>query len=380
MGYDPKNPMEGRITDLGPKYYGDMLPPVIKENKGKWLYHEILEPGVLVHVSESGGKVYTVRCGSARLLTVNRIRLYCDIADKCCGGYLRFTTRNNVEFMVDSKDKLDALKAELKKHQDVLPIGGTGACVTNIVHTQGWVHCHTPATDASGPVKAVMDDLFEYFGSMKLPAQVRIALACCLNMCGAVHASDIAILGIHRKPPMIDNDRISGVCEIPLAIASCPLGAIKPAKAKNSAGEEIKSVVVNAERCMFCGNCYTMCPAMPLADPEGDGIAILVGGKVSNAKSAPKFSKLVVPFLPNNTPRWPETVACVRQILEAYAKDAKKYERLGEWAERIGWEKFFEKTGLAFTDKSIDDYRLAYDTWRTTTQFKYTSHTAAYTE
>ena len=380
MGYDPKNPMVGRITDLGPKYYGDMLPPVIKENKGKWLYHEILEPGVLVHVSESGGKVYTVRCGSARLLTVNRIRLYCDIADKCCGGYLRFTTRNNVEFMVDSKDKLDALKAELKKHQDVLPIGGTGACVTNIVHTQGWVHCHTPATDASGPVKCVMDDLFEYFGSMKLPAQVRIALACCLNMCGAVHASDIAILGIHRKPPMIDNDRISGVCEIPLAIASCPLGAIKPAKAKNSAGEEVKSVVVNAERCMFCGNCYTMCPAMPLADPEGDGIAILVGGKVSNAKSAPKFSKLVVPFLPNNTPRWPETVACVRQILEAYAKDAKKYERLGEWAERIGWEKFFEKTGLAFTDKSIDDYRLAYDTWRTTTQFKYTSHTAAYTE
>ena len=380
MGYDPKNPMVGRITDLGPKYYGDMLPPVIKENKGKWLYHEILEPGVLVHVAENGDKVYTVRCGSARLLTINRVRLYCDVADKCCGGFLRFTTRNNVEFMVDSKEKLDALKAELKKHQDVLPIGGTGACVTNIVHTQGWVHCHTPATDASGPVKAVMDDLFEFFGSMTLPAQVRIALACCLNMCGAVHASDIAILGIHRKPPMVDNDRISGVCEIPLAIASCPLGAIKPAKGKNSAGEEVKSVVVNAERCMFCGNCYTMCPAMPLADPEGDGIAILVGGKVSNSKSAPKFSKLVVPFLPNTTPRWPETVACVRQILDAYAKDAKKYERVGEWAERIGWEKFFEKTGLAFTDKSIDDYRLAYDTWRTTTQFKYTSHTAAYTE
>ena len=380
MGYDPKNPMVGRITDLGPKYYGDMLPPVIKENKGKWLYHEILEPGVLVHVAENGDKVYTVRCGSARLLTINRVRLYCDVADKCCGGFLRFTTRNNVEFMVDSKEKLDALKAELKKHQDVLPIGGTGACVTNIVHTQGWVHCHTPATDASGPVKAVMDDLFEFFGSMTLPAQVRIALACCLNMCGAVHASDIAILGIHRKPPMVDNDRISGVCEIPLAIASCPLGAIKPAKGKNSAGEEVKSVVVNAERCMFCGNCYTMCPAMPLADPEGDGIAILVGGKVSNSKSAPKFSKLVVPFLPINTPRWPETVACVRQILDAYAKDAKKYERVGEWAERIGWEKFFEKTGLAFTEKSIDDYRLAYDTWRTTTQFKYTSHTAAYTK
>jgi sulfite reductase beta subunit len=193
-------------------------------------------------------------------------------------------------------------------------------------------------------------------------------------MCGAVHASDIAILGVHRKPPMIDHDAISGLCELPLAISACPLGAVKPATAKNSKGEDVKSVKVNAERCMFCGNCYTMCPAMPLADPDGDGIAILVGGKVSNSRSTPKFSKLVIPFLPNTPPRWPETVAAVKNILETYAKDARKYERVGEWAARIGWEKFFEKTGIPFTIKSVDDYRLAYDTWRTTTQFKFTSH------
>jgi sulfite reductase beta subunit len=224
-----------------------------------------------------------------------------------------------------------------------------------------------------------MDELFEYFGSMKLPAQVRIALACCLNMCGAVHASDIALLGVHRKPPMIDHSRVSGVCELPLAIASCPLGAIKPAKAEVD-GEEVKSVKVNVDRCMFCGNCYTMCPAMPLADPDGDGIAILVGGKVSNTRSDPKFSKMVIPFLPNNVPRWPEVVDAVKNIVEVYAKDARKYERIGEWAERIGWEKFFEKCNIPFTDKCVDDYRLAYDTWRTTTLFKYTSATAAYTK
>ncbi len=379
MGYDPNNPMEGRITDLGPRHYSEMLPPVIAANKGKWDYHEILAPGVLVHVAENGDTCYTVRVASARLISIEQIRELCDIADKHCDGFLRFTTRNNVEFMTDSKEKCDALIVDLNSQGGKFPIGGTGASITNIVHTQGWVHCHTPATDASGPVKAVMDDLFEYFGSMTLPAQVRIALACCLNMCGAVHASDIAILGIHRKPPMIDHGRITGVCEIPLAIAACPLGAVKPAKAKVG-DQEVKSVQVNAERCMFCGNCYTMCPAMPLADPDGDGIAILVGGKVSNAKSAPKFSKLVVPFLPNTPPRWPETVAVIRKIVEVYAKDAHKYERVGEWAERIGWEKFFEKCEIPFTDKSIDDYRLAYDTWRTTTQFKFTKATEAYTK
>ncbi len=373
MGYDPTKPMEGRISDLGPPNYEQFFPPVIKANKGKWLWHEIIQPGVLMHKSETGDEVYTVRCGTCRLVSIEYIREVCDIADKHCDGFMRWTTRNNVEFMVDSKDKVQPLLDTLASMGNRYPVGGTGAGVTNIVHTQGWVHCHTPATDASGVVKAVMDELFDYFTSMTLPAQVRIALACCLNMCGAVHASDIAILGIHRKPPMIDHTRITGVCELPLAIASCPLGAVKPAKAMVD-GKEIKSVKVNVERCMFCGNCYTMCPAMPLADPEGDGIAILVGGKVSNRISAPKFSKLVIPFLPNTTPRWPETVQAVKQILEAYAKDAKKYERVGEWAERIGWEKFFEKCDIPFTMKSIDDYRLAYDTWRTTTQFKYTSH------
>ncbi|MEW6594003.1 MAG: dissimilatory-type sulfite reductase subunit beta [Thermodesulfobacteriota bacterium] len=374
MGYDPQNPMKDRITDIGPPHYETMMPKVILDNRGKWLYHEITAPGVLKHVSETGAECYTVRVGSARLLSVEFLREVCDIADKHCEGHVRWTTRNNIEFIVDAESKVQPLLDDLKGRGNRFPVGGTGACVSNVVHTQGWIHCHTPATDASGVVKAVMDALFDHFTNMDLPAKCKVALACCLNMCGAVHCSDIAILGIHRKPPMIDHDAITGVCELPLAIAACPLGAVKPHTAKNAAGEDVKSVKVNAERCMFCGNCYTMCPAMPLADPEGDGIAILVGGKVSNSRKGPAFSKLVIPFLPNTPPRWPETVDAVKNILEVWAKNANKYERIGEWAERIGWEKFFELTKIPFTEKSIDDYRLAYDTWRTTTQFKFTSH------
>ena len=48
----------------------------------------------------------------------------------------------------------------------------------------------------------------EHFTEEKLPAKLRIAVACCLNMCGAVHCSDIAILGIHRKPPKIKHDAV----------------------------------------------------------------------------------------------------------------------------------------------------------------------------
>ena len=76
-------------------------------------------------------------------------------------------------------------------------------------------------------VKATADVLFDHFQSMKLPAKLRVSMACCLNMCGAVHCSDIALLGYHRKPPTIDHEVLGKVCEIPLVVAACPLYAIK---------------------------------------------------------------------------------------------------------------------------------------------------------
>ena len=373
MPYDPSNPLKDRITDIGPRYYKEFFPPIIEKNYGKWLYHEILEPGVLVHVSETGDECYTVRAGGCRLMSIEHIREICEIADKHCDGYLRFTTRNNIEFHVESLEKADALIEDLESRKHVtgsykFPVGGTGAGITNIVHTQGYLHCHTPATDASSMVKAVMDDLFDDFKDMRFPAQVRISMACCLNMCGAVHCSDIAYVGYHRKPPLIDHEVLDDLCEIPLVIAACPTAAFSPTKTESGK----KSLKLKVDRCMFCGNCYTMCLAVPLSDREGDGVCILAGGKVSNRISPPKFSKVVVACVPNTFPRYPEVVDATKKILNAYSNGANKYERVGDWAERIGWERFFEVCDMPFTEHLIDDYRLAYDTYRTSTQFKFT--------
>jgi sulfite reductase beta subunit len=353
-----------RETDIGPPHYEKMLPPVIKANYGKWKYHERIKPGVMVHVGESGDKVFTVRGASPRLVGTDFIRALNALADKYCDGFLRFTSRNNVEFLFTDEANIDPLIKDLNA-MDV-PVGGMNNSITNIVHTQGWVHCHTPATDASGLVKVVMDDLIEYFKEEKLPAKLRIAVACCLNMCGAVHCSDIALLGVHRVVPKIAHGDLPNLCEIPTTVSSCPTAAIRPAMV-----EGIQSVEVDDDRCMYCGNCYTTCPAMTLADSLNDGVAIWVGGKLSNARSAPMFSKLAVPWLPNNTPRWPEVTSAVRNIVEVYAKNANKHERLGEWAERIGWPKFFDLTGIEFTKYHLDDYRLAQKSFRSSAQIKF---------
>ncbi len=351
-----------RRTDIGPPHYKDFLPPVIQKNYGSWKYHEVISGGTMVHVSNSGDKIWTVRVASPRLLSTDTIRDMADIAEKYCGGYIRFTTRNNAEFLVSDEKNIEPLQKELK--QKGYLSGGIGSRISNIVHTQGWVHCHSAATDASGLVKVIMDDLADYFTTKETPNKVRIAVACCTNMCGAVHCSDIALVGIHRKVPRIDHDSIKNTCEVPSTISACPTGAISPDPAK-------KSLKINDDKCMYCGNCYSVCPSLPISDPVNDGVAIVVGGKVGSLRSNPKFSKLAVPYIPNNPPRWPEVTTIVRKILDTYIAGAKKHERVGEWIERIGWEKFFELTGLPFTFQHIDDFTIARETFRTASTFKW---------
>jgi sulfite reductase beta subunit len=351
-----------RKTDIGPPHYKEFLPPVIQKNYGDWKYHEVINPGVMVHVANSGDKIWSVRVASPRLLSTVTIRDLAEMAEKYCGGHLRFTTRNNVELLVSDEKNLEPLQKELKSKKYM--VGGIGPRISNIVHTQGWVHCHSACTDASGLVKVLMDEFADYFTTKETPNKVRMAVACCVNMCGAVHCSDIAVVAIHRKVPVIDHSRVSNVCEIPSTIAACPTGAISPDPAK-------KSVKVNADKCMYCGNCFTVCPPMEIHDPEYDGVAIVVGGKVGNLRSNPKFSKLAVPFIKNNPPRWPEVTAAVRKIFDAYIAGAKKHERVGEWVERIGWEKFFKITGLPFTFQHVDDFTIARETFRTAATFKW---------
>jgi len=353
-----------RKTDIGPPHYELFLPPIIKANYGKWKYHEILKPGVMVHVGETGDKLFTVRAASPRLLGTTRIRKFAELADKYCDGHLRFTSRNNVEFLLIDDSKIDPLISDLKAlgHS----VGGVGNAISNIVHTQGWVHCHSAATDASGVVKAVMDDLHGYFdGTKELPGKLRVALACCLNMCGAVHCSDIAILGIHRRPPKIQGG-LNKVCEVPNVIASCPTAAIRPATV-----DGVQTVEIDEENCMFCANCFSVCPALPMADALNDGVSIWVGGKVSNARTEPRFSKLAIPFLPNTPPRWPEVVDAVRNIVEVWANNARKFERMGEFIDRIGWPKFFKLTGIEFQKEHIDDFKYAGLSYKRSAQLRH---------
>jgi sulfite reductase beta subunit len=112
-------------------------------------------------------------------------------------------------------------------------------------------------------------------------------------------------------------------------------------------------------------------PLHAAGDKEGDGIVSWWAARSPTASAHPSSPRSSWPSCPTNA-ALEQTTATIKKIVEAYSAGANKYERLGDWAERIGWERFFEKCELEFTHHLIDDFRdPAYYTWRQTTQFKF---------
>ncbi|MHB9112854.1 MAG: dissimilatory-type sulfite reductase subunit beta [Thermoleophilia bacterium] len=349
-----KQPARMAPRDNGAPDFKKFLHPAMARNYGAWKDHEVVGTGVLKHISDSGEALYTVRAGSPRMLSVDKVRKICEIADKYCEGHLRFTSRNNVEFLLTKEEDIgqliDAIENDLG-----FPVGGTGRAISNILHTQGWLHCNLPGTDASGTVKALMDALFHEFKHETFPQRVKLSTSCCQINCGT-HA-DISIILQHHHPPHINHDQIQ-ICELPKVVGICPVAAIRPAKI---GGKDTLEVV--EEKCMYCGACHGQCPSMDIRDPDTDTLAIWVGGKSANTRQGPSFMKLATFGIPNNPPRWPEVSDAVKKILDAYREGALDYERVGEWIDRIGWKSFFDQTGFEFTKYHIDNYRFARTTF-----------------
>lgn len=336
--------------DNGAPDFRKYLHPAMARNYGRWLDHENIKPGVYKHISEDGEELFTVRAGSPRMLSVQAVRRICDVADRYCEGHLRFTTRNNIEFLLTKEEDVDPLIKEIESILG-LPVGGTGRSISNILHTQGWLHCNLPGTDASGAVKSIMDVLYEEFISDDLPQRLKISSSCCQINCGA--HGDIAVILQHHHPPKLDHQRIAS-CELPKVVGICPVAAIRPARKD---GKDTVEVV--EEKCMYCGACHGQCAGLEIRDADTDTLAIWVGGKSANTRSGPAFMKLATFGLPNNPPRWPEVSDAVRKIVDVYKESARQYERVGEWIERVGWKHFFEATGFEFTKYHIDSYRFA---------------------
>jgi len=334
-----------KIGGIGVPPVAENLPPVVLKNYGKWDTHEVVRPGVIKRIAESGDTCYTVRIAMPpSRVSVATMLEFCDLADQYCGGYFRITQRNSLEFVDVTPDKIGELIEKLEAKG--FPVGGTRNSLHNIVACPAWIHCNLPATDSPGIAKALGDALIDEFKNHKLPSWLKINLGACANIEEALMA-DIGIIGVHRDQPIVLEENIK-ICERPTVIHGCPTYAIKP-KGQHS-------VSIDPDKCIHCGACTMHCEAILTGNPKLDGFAVSVGGKASNTGRGPDLGRVVIPYLPNNPPKWDEAVQAVVQIVDAWKKGAEPDERMREWIDRIGWDRFFRKAGIKVSIKDIDGY------------------------
>ncbi len=136
------------------------ISPLMLKNYGKWDTHEILRPGVIKRISETGDLCYTVRIAMppSRISVATMLEL-CDLADEYSGGYFRITLRNAYEFVDVNPEKIDDLIEKVEAMG--FPVGGTKNSLHNIIACPSWIHCNLPATDSPGIAKAIGDVLIE---------------------------------------------------------------------------------------------------------------------------------------------------------------------------------------------------------------------------
>src|SRR3569832_654271 len=136
-------PIESSAPDPLPNMH-----PVMVKNYGKWSFHSHPKPGVLYHRAVSGDEIWTVKAGTQRQMDHYTIRELADIADQYGDGFVRFTARSNIEYMVADGSKVEPLIKAL--NDKGYPIGGTANSVSMIARARGGRRGGGPGAGAAG--------------------------------------------------------------------------------------------------------------------------------------------------------------------------------------------------------------------------------------
>ncbi len=316
------------------------IPDICQRNYGKWIRRKIIDPGIIEVVSETGEKLYLVKVVMPVRVSTSTMYYLLDLADKYGIGWIQATKMGNLVILCDSEDKARALAKELRDNGFV--VGGWGSRLWNIKICSTYLTCTTAVVDAVTIEKALGEELIKYFYE-ELPAKLTIKVSACPNACGGgFDAADIGIVGYPASVPLMEGWRIRVLCPPRSLLEACPVGDIKMITDEKGRpiGADIRGMT-----CMCCGRCHDFCDAIAY-EPSEIGVMILVGGKCANTGAGPRMSRVIIPFIPAEPPKWPTLVAAIKKIIDVWVANAKKGERLGDLIARIGWDKFFELTGF----------------------------------
>jgi len=343
---DPQSAPTYRLKKVVPVPYTRNLPDIVRRNVGHWVDRKFHGSGIVEHISDTGDHLFTVKAGGTPNVrfSTETLRVFAQIAEDHGVGALRFTRAGSIEILSGSLDQALAAKKAIEKIG--FYVGGWGSSLWSVGSCTSYLTCTTAVVDAPSLTQAIYNQLVPYFtGEIPLPSKLRINVTGCPTACGGLVA-DIVLVGHYGAAPSFDPDRIR-LClpssakvlaqVVPEVQMVCPVNAIESfARPDGSVGIKILE-----QKCIGCGRCKDVCDHITW-DPDKIGVSVLVGGKSSNTGVGPTLAQVLVPWIPARPPRYRESVAVVRKLIDVWRAGAKPGERVADYVNRIGMPAVFD--------------------------------------
>nr|WP_277998901.1 hypothetical protein [Moorella sulfitireducens] len=328
--------------------YRREIPAGLLARQGSWIWHEILQPGVIRHLAADGSTLLTVRIllppnGLLSAATLRRLAGW--IREYALTG--RRTSRQGFEFVGVKPEKLEKLLAELEAAG--FPAGGTGKSLHQVKCCTSFVHCQNAAVDAPSIAKVITDFFYRDFLQQELPAPLKISIGGCPNQCGGGVEADIGILGWYESVPEVDEERfLAANIDIGLLVSWCPTGAILTRQVKDG-----MVVSIDADRCVRCTSCVQVAPE-GISLKKRSYVDIAVGGHGGNSYSGPEMAAVVFTRIPARPLEYKAIIDRIEAIINYWRRSGKPGERLAGFIERTGWSSFLEAIGAGGVEEPGD--------------------------
>ncbi|PRR73636.1 hypothetical protein [Neomoorella humiferrea] len=344
--------------------YRRQIPEDLLARRGSWVWHEILQPGVIRHVAVDGSAILTVRVllPPNGLLSASTLRLFASwIRVYALTG--RRTSRQGFEFVGVRPEKLTEFLGKLRDAG--FPPGGTGRSLHQVKCCTSFIHCQNAAVDAPSIAKAIADHFYGEFFQNDLPAPLKISVGGCPNQCGGGIEADIGIMGLYESVPEVDIEKfLAANIDIGLLVSWCPTGAIRTKTTPKGT-----LALIDRERCVRCTSCVQVAPE-GIRLQKKSYVAIAVGGHGGNGARGPEMAAVVFPRVPARPVEYGAILKRVAGIIDCWHREGLPGERLAAFIERIGWGRFLQKIG-ADTVEDLGEKRPPYNNFRRDLHFRY---------
>jgi sulfite reductase alpha subunit len=288
-------------------------------------------------------------CGS--FYSTETLRTVCDIADKHAYGVLHLhSAGGDIEVLGIPTEDLQPTVKELNEHG--LDVGSTGDAYRNTVDCLGMARCDAALVDAMDMRSAWYRRFLDDVQYPRFPHKLKVRFSGCPNDCTrSQQKSCIAIIGVFRDPPKVDDEKLSEWVAEGGDMAH--IAMMCPGRAMYWDGQHLE---INQEACLHCMYCINKCP-YAIRPGDDRGVAVQVGGKL-RGKYGPLMTKVLAPFVPANPPDYPEVMDLVDRIADVFDEHARRKERMGDFLFRVGMDQFIRWVGVEPTPQQMVEPRI----------------------